>query len=134
MVDVLIVDDEPTVRRFAARVLTEAGYGVHEATDGEEALDLIYGRATPPDVVLSDVMMPRINGIELLRALSASHPGLPVILMSGYATPQLTDLGTAPPCGVLAKPFPRERLVEEVRRCIEGQDPTTASDPAVPSV
>lgn len=117
---VLVVDDETTVRRFTARVLCDEGCRVSEAGDGEEALAMVRQGASPVDVVVSDVVMPRVNGVELLRQLAASHPGLPVILMSGYAAADLTDLGISTPCAVLGKPFPAERLVEEVRRCLQG--------------
>jgi two-component system, cell cycle sensor histidine kinase and response regulator CckA len=114
---VLVVDDEPGVRRFAARVLREQGYGVHEAADGLEALELVRIVA-PIDAVVSDIVMPRLNGVQLLQSLSTLRPDLPVILMSGYGTVQLAERGIASPCGVLSKPFPPELLVAEVRRCI----------------
>lgn len=115
---VLVVDDEPAVRRYASRVLREAGFGVEEAADGLEALARIRSRIVEPDAVLSDIVMPRMNGIELLQSLSLERPRLPVILMSGYGTDQLADRGIVSPCGVLAKPFPAEALVAEVRRCL----------------
>ena len=115
---VLVVDDEPMVRRFAARVLLDEGLGVHEATDGEDALELIRAGGADLDVVLSDIVMPRMNGVQLLQSLTTLRPDLPVLLMSGYGTTQLTDLGIASPCGVLGKPFSSEALVAEVRRCL----------------
>jgi two-component system cell cycle sensor histidine kinase/response regulator CckA len=115
---VLVVDDDPMVRQFVARVLLDEGFGVHEATDGEEALDLIRAGVADLDVVLSDIVMPRMNGIQLLQSLSTLRPDLPVLLMSGYGTTQLADLGIASPCGVLGKPFSAETLVAEVWRCI----------------
>jgi two-component system cell cycle sensor histidine kinase/response regulator CckA len=114
----LVVDDETAVRRFAVRVLEREGYEVAEATDGLEALELIRARATSFGVVISDIVMPRLNGVELLHALAQSHPGLPVILISGYATAALAELGIAAPCGILPKPFPAELLLAEVERCI----------------
>ena len=117
-VSILVVDDEPTVRRFASRVLREAGYGVKEAVDGIDALSLIRSGVVELDAVVSDIVMPRMNGVELLRSLSLERPRLPVILMSGYHMNQLTRLGIVSPCGVLSKPFPPERLLAEVRRCI----------------
>src|SRR4051812_6494601 len=80
---VLVVDDETAVRRFACRVLERAGFGVFEASDGVEALELIQQRGLPNlEAVVSDIVMPRMNGVELMQALSVSEPELPVILMS----------------------------------------------------
>lgn len=123
---ILVVDDEPTVRRFACRVLLDQGFLVEEAVDGADALGRVRGAGSLVDVVVSDVAMPRLNGVELLRELNALLPALPVILMSGYATEQLTGMGILSPCGILAKPFSGEKLVEEVRRCLE-PDPLSAS-------
>jgi len=93
-----------------------------EATDGIEALDLVRGAGTSLEVVVSDIVMPRLNGVELMKALSESHPHLPVILMSGYATAALTELGISAPCSILTKPFPAERLLAEVQRCMHRPD------------
>jgi CheY-like chemotaxis protein len=113
---ILVVDDEGAVRRFALRVLEREGYRVVEARDGIEAFELIrQGHAF--DAVVSDIVMPRMNGVELMQALSTSSPGLPVILMSGYATGALAELGINAPCAILPKPFPAERLLQEVQRC-----------------
>jgi two-component system, cell cycle sensor histidine kinase and response regulator CckA len=117
---VLVVDDETTVRRFARRVLLEHGFDVHEAGDGAEALELIRGMFDRLDVVVSDIVMPKLNGVELLHRLATVRPELPVILMSGYAGPQLAERGIEAPCSILAKPFSADTLVAEVRRCIEG--------------
>ena len=65
------------------------------------------------DLVLSDVAMPQLNGVQLLEALSVSHPDLPVLLMSAYAVEDL-----AAPCGIVIEPFTPERLLDEVRRCL----------------
>ena len=119
---VLVVDDEAAVRRFAVRVLEAENYVVIQAIDGMEALELIRQGGTSFLVVVTDIVMPRLNGVELMQALSASHPDLPVILMSGYATGALAELGIAAPCAILPKPFPSERLLEEVRRCIGQRD------------
>ena len=115
---VLVVDDETAIRRFAVRVLEREGYAVVEARDGMEALEQIKQAGTSVEVVVSDIVMPRLNGVELMQVLSVSHPDLPVILMSGYATGALAELGIAAPCAILSKPFQSEQLLEEVRRCI----------------
>jgi DNA-binding NtrC family response regulator len=119
---ILVVDDETAVRRFATRVLQREGYTVVEATDGMEALELVRMNGAPVEIVVSDIVMPRLNGVELMKALAQSHPSLPVILMSGYATAALSELGIAAPCSILTKPFPAERLLAEVQRCIRPSD------------
>ena len=124
---VLVVDDETAVRRFAVRVLDRDGYDVLEATDGAEALEVVQSQKAPIDVVVSDIVMPRLNGVELMQALSLSHPDLPVILMSGYATAALSELGIATPCSILTKPFPAERLLAEVHRCVRGRGGSSAA-------
>jgi DNA-binding NtrC family response regulator len=114
---ILVVDDEPGVRRMVCRMLAQGGYGTCEAADGAEALaSLRAGLAV--DLVLSDVAMPQLNGVQLFEALSVSHPGLPVLLMSAYAVQDLVARGSAVPCGIVLKPFTPERLLDEVRRCL----------------
>ena len=118
VVSVLVVDDEAAVRRFACRVLERAGYGVFEAIDGLEALELIQGQTVALEVVVSDIVMPRMNGVELMQALAVSRPSLAVILMSGYATSALSERGIVAPCSILTKPFLPEHLLAEVARCV----------------
>ena len=115
-----MVDDEPLVRRFAARVLEEEGFLVSEAADGAEALRLLRDEVPHADAVVSDIVMPRLNGVKLLQILSSTHPQLPILLMSGYASAELEGMGIAAPCAILPKPFAPERLVEELRRCLRG--------------
>jgi DNA-binding NtrC family response regulator len=124
---ILVVDDEAAVRRFVTRALHEEGFRVLEALDGHEALERV--RAAQVHVIVSDVVMPRLNGVQLMQALAASHPRLPVILMSGYATHELAGMGIAAPCALLSKPFSAERLIEEVRRCLADADPVAAAPP-----
>ena len=119
---VLVVDDEKAVRRFAARVLEREGFSVLEAEHGAEALDLLVTYAATVELVVSDIVMPHVNGVELMQRLATAYPDLPVILMSGYATAALADLGIAAPCSVIPKPFPSDRLLEEVRRCLRKRE------------
>jgi len=103
------------------RALREEGFDVREAGDGQEALEIVHAGGV--SVLVSDVVMPRLNGVQLMERLARSHPQLPVLLMSGYAALELADMGIAAPCALLTKPFAAERLVEEVRRCLGGADP-----------
>jgi DNA-binding NtrC family response regulator len=120
-VSVLVVDDETAVRRFAVRVLQRDGYDVLEAADGHEALEMLRAGQPTVDLIVSDIVMPRINGVELMQAVTESHPHIPVVLMSGYATAALSELGIATPCSILPKPFPAERLLAEVHRCVRSR-------------
>ena len=91
-----MVDDETLVRRFAVRVLEEEGFRVSEAADGAEALRLLQKEAPDVDAVVSDIVMPRLNGVELLQILSSTRPQLPVLLMSGYASGELEAWASPP--------------------------------------
>jgi two-component system cell cycle sensor histidine kinase/response regulator CckA len=116
--NILVVDDERAVRRYAARILQQDGHTVYEAADGVEALELIERDTILVELVVSDIIMPRLNGVELMKALAITNPAVPVILISAYAQGELAKMGVVAPCGVVPKPFPAERLLQEVRRCL----------------
>ena len=115
---ILVVDDEPTVRRYVRRVLEAEGYEVDEAGDGMEAIERLHADPARWDLVVSDIVMPRCNGVELHQYIRGNGSRCPVILMSGYGSAQLTERGLAIPCGVLSKPFEAHQLLDEVRRCL----------------
>src|SRR5574338_965130 len=89
MAQILVVDDEEVVRRFAARVLLGRGHTVAEAADGRKALAKVEELGSDVRLVLSDIVMPSMNGVELTEQLSILRPDLPVILMSGYSPVEL---------------------------------------------
>jgi CheY-like chemotaxis protein len=110
---VLVVEDEEAVRRYAARVLATEGYTVVEAGDGVEALDRCQTEGTV-DVVVTDVVMPRMGGRILVERLRAMRPDLPVVFMSGYAED---------PIGVssalfLEKPFGADAMASVVAKAL----------------
>lgn len=108
---VLVVDDEPSVRSIAARILARAGFTVLQAADGAVALELVEQHG-PPQVVLTDVMMPVIGGAELARRLRARWPALPIVFMSGYSAEDLHRQGTTDLEGdLIEKPFAPDALV-----------------------
>jgi CheY-like chemotaxis protein len=114
----MVVDDEPIVRRLTARFLREAGYQVHEARDGLEAFEFVQSAPDLLDVLVSDVVMPRLDGVALVQRLATVCSDLPCILVSGYGSPQLAKLGIAAPCGIISKPVPPDVLLDEVRHCL----------------
>ena len=81
---ILLVEDDAATREVTRRVLTRGGYVVVEATNGVEGLEVLES-GTKVDLVLTDLMMPRMSGPELFERVASHHPGLPVLLMSGYA-------------------------------------------------
>lgn len=80
----LLVEDEAPLRRLAEQVLRREGMEVRAAGDGEEALDLLAG-GFAPDILVSDVAMPGMDGVSLLREIRRRLPSLPAVLVSGYS-------------------------------------------------
>lgn len=114
---VLVVDDEPLVRRWVSRVLKSAGYEVDVAEDGAAAIAALS--QTSYELVLSDVTMPRLDGIGVLVASIAREPTVPVVLMTGAPPPGLYEraslLGAA---AVLLKPMPLDDIVDVTGRYV----------------
>jgi len=112
---VLIVEDEPQVRRVAARVLRRAGYVVLEAARADEALELVERTAGPLQLLITDVVMPQMNGRALAEKVLARQPQLRVLYMSGYADSAIVEGGVLG-AGVnyLQKPFTPDVLVSKV--------------------
>jgi signal transduction histidine kinase len=99
---ILLVEDEPAVRDVALRILAGRGYQVLEARDGQEALELVERGTGPIDLVVTDVVMPRMSGAELEARLRAIRPGVPIVFVSGYTADVLpADL----PGRLLLKPY-----------------------------
>jgi PAS domain S-box-containing protein len=110
---VLLVDDEDLVRTGTAEMLREIGHKVHEASGGAQALGLLAG-GTAIDVVVSDYMMPRMNGAELASQIKERNAAMPVMIVTGYAGGDL-DLGLPQ----LAKPFRQADLAAALERLVE---------------
>jgi two-component system phosphate regulon response regulator PhoB len=107
---ILLVEDEPAVREFLAQALEQNGHRVLQAVNGQQALKVISGAAREtPDLIISDVMMPMIGGVELCRQIKSDPASaeIPVILMS--ATVQPSHVGNLADAFIL-KPFDLEAL------------------------
>jgi len=105
----LIVDDNEGVRHLVSRWLERAGFRVEEASDGAEAVEMV--RKDPPDVILADIRMPKIDGIELARIVKSEFPHVKIILMTAYSSPQ--TIAQAKREGVddyLEKPFTKDQV------------------------
>jgi signal transduction histidine kinase len=119
---ILIVEDEGAVRRMAARALAAQGYAILEAENGAEALDVLARGEGPIDLVLTDVVMPMVNGRELGERLAVERPGLRVLFMSGYADDDIVRRGLLPPGSpFLQKPFMPGDLSRKVREVLDTQ-------------
>jgi two-component system cell cycle sensor histidine kinase/response regulator CckA len=119
---VLLVEDEPVVRQMASRVLQEYGYGVIEARDGREALGVLERGDGRIRLLVTDVVMPGMDGRELARLAEAVRPGLPVLYMSGYTDDEIVRRGlleAGQP--FLQKPFNPETLGGQVARMLQGR-------------
>ncbi len=116
---VLLVEDEDTVRAVAERALVRQGYEVTTAADGEEGLEAI-GRNGPFDLVVSDVVMPSMDGPAMAREIRRLKPDLPVLFMSGYAEEQLRRDIDIPNMHFIAKPFSVAQIVAAVEKVLRG--------------
>jgi len=112
---VLLVEDEAPLLRLAERALTRAGFPVVTAGSAEEALVLLDSGMEPPLALISDVVMPGIDGLELATRLRARDPSLPVLLVSGYAEAALGRDLAAERLRLMAKPYHLADLVRELR-------------------
>jgi two-component system cell cycle sensor histidine kinase/response regulator CckA len=128
---ILLVEDEPVVRALAREILEDAGYAVIEAQDGADGVDRA-GDVSGIDLLVTDVVMPRMSGPELAQALTQRRPTLPVLYMSGYVGDALDHLGVedASSRPLLQKPFTADALLRRVR---EALDQRTTQRPRRPS-
>jgi two-component system cell cycle sensor histidine kinase/response regulator CckA len=116
----LVVEDEAAVRLVMARALTRAGWRVLAAETAESALEMLHGSAESPEsqpsVVISDVVMPGMDGPALVRAVRRICPGIPAVVVSGYAEPVLRQDLASSDIAFLAKPYATAELLDLVAR------------------
>lgn len=124
---VLVVDDEPVVRRLVYRILNSAGFRVYEASDGAEALEVLRQAPGRMDLVIVDAIMPNVDGATLSTEIFDTWPAQRVLLMSAHGEEVFSRLGLrrmrAP---FLAKPFTDEELLAKVDRAL--------TEPLLPAV
>ncbi len=129
METILVVDDESDVCEVARDCLVAAGYNVLQAGSGEEALQIAEARTEAIHLLLTDVVMPHLNGVELAGRLTRQRPDTKVLYMSGFAvvgaqTEHLSGPGLQPGDPILPKPFSTEALTRKVREVLDKPNPS----------
>lgn len=115
MATVLVVDDDSGVRKLAHFILEQSGQVVLTASNGVEALIIYTSYRSRLDVVLTDVNMPQMGGVELAARIHAMDPSKRIVLMSGSRLEKVPDY-----CGMLSKPFRPDELIAALQGCAEG--------------
>jgi DNA-binding NtrC family response regulator len=121
MQTILLVEDDNEVRQLVGAMLRRGGFRLIQANGGEEAIARVADAKGRVDLMVTDVVMPRMSGPDLSATLSALYPGLKVIYMSGYLDDQLRAHGLsyrAP--NFLQKPFTQEALIRKIREVLAG--------------
>jgi CheY-like chemotaxis protein len=122
---ILLVEDEPSVRELARRILQGRGYNVLVAMDGPSAIEMVEHSQQHIDLLLTDVIMPGLNGQDVAERVRVLRPGIRVLFMSGYNEEAvLRDGVLAAGAAFLEKPFSPSELLNRVRRLLR----TTSSD------
>lgn len=122
---VLIVDDEPDVRKVVRMTLEKAGYDVVEAEDGEKAIQVINKDENPLilDVIICDIRMPKINGVEAINYFQQQYPRVPLIVLTGFPDMDMaTGFLKKGIVDYLVKPVEKEKLVGAVAKAFEQRE------------
>lgn len=120
---VLVVDDDPEVRRSVRLILTKAGYDVVDAEDGEKGIAAIRSGDNPlmVDTVICDLKMPKVGGMEAIAFFRSQFPSVPVLVLTGH--PDVENIGTLMKQGVvdyLVKPVQADKLTKAVEKAVKG--------------
>lgn len=116
MARILLAEDDYSLRGFLKRALERAGHDVLDCENGDDAIDAL--EAHDFDLLLTDIVMPGADGIEVARTASARDPAMKIMFISGFAAVALTAAQASPQAKVLAKPVHLKDLVDEVDRMI----------------
>jgi CheY-like chemotaxis protein len=115
----LLVEDDEDVRTVVGDMLRAHGYTVREASDGADALQILPSISDPLHLILTDVMMPRMTGPQLVKRIEPLLPTAKVLYMSGY-TGDILEAATDQPLAFIQKPFTAQVLVKKVRETLAG--------------
>jgi two-component system cell cycle sensor histidine kinase/response regulator CckA len=123
---ILLVEDQPDVRKVTHAMLERHGYNVLDASNGEEALELLRRHASPIDLLVTDIVMPRMSGRDLARQTLMRHPHMQVLYISGYADhPTVAQAGLDSSLSLIQKPFAPAYFLHKVRQALDGRDAST---------
>jgi len=119
---VLVVDDDPIILKIVAEQITLFGFQPILAASGEEALQLAK-KQTQIDLLLTDIMMPKMNGVDLAKQFVTLYPETKILFMSGYICPSMAHYGIQESeHGFLQKPFTPKTLISKMRNVLKGPD------------
>ena len=124
---ILLADDDPQVRTFLHAILSARNYLVHQATDGIDALDIMRKSGASVDLLITDIKMPRMDGVALARAVAEMSPAMPVLFISGWAEPVDAPEWQKPRYAFLRKPF----LPKAFLSCVEQLIARSATEAAI---
>ena len=117
---ILVCEDQEMVRRLECKILTQVGYSVIEAANGKHALQLAANHDGPIHLLITDLVMPQMNGRELAAAFKKDHPDMLVLFMSGYTSDVIDAEGVmADKLPFLEKPFELDELIQKVREILD---------------
>jgi CheY-like chemotaxis protein len=115
---ILLADDDPQVRAFLQTILTGQNYLVDQAADGIDALDIMTKSGAAVDLLITDIKMPRMDGVALARAVAELFPAMPVLFISGWAEPVDAPEWRNPRYAFLRKPFLPKVLINLIEELI----------------
>jgi two-component system cell cycle sensor histidine kinase/response regulator CckA len=127
---ILLADDDPQVRLYLQAIL-KANYIVDQATDGIEALDAVKALGSRVDLLITDIKMPRMDGVELARAVAQLFPMMPVLFISGWADAFEEPEWQQPKYSFLRKPFLPKVLVNSVEELLRRSSARAAASAAI---
>jgi two-component system cell cycle sensor histidine kinase/response regulator CckA len=122
---ILVVDDEPMALKLVQSILEKRGFEVLASTSPKQAIQVFESHADRIELLISDIVMPEMDGTKLAGALVAVNPDLPVLFMSGFVTEsEVADTSAIAQFAFIRKPFRPSTLVQAVQKMLTGEDET----------